>query len=57
MHKTLGPWLREYCVAKQTAAVLTAHKCTLSVLKTITDDQLRAIARDFGVTLREEFLN
>ena len=43
VHKTLGPWLREYCVAKQTAAVLTAHKCTLSVLKTITDDQLRAM--------------
>ena len=27
------------------------------IRQTIEDDQLRAIARDFGVTLREEFLN
>ena len=27
------------------------------ILQTITDQNLRAIARDFGVTLREEFLN
>lgn len=27
------------------------------VLQTITDDNLRAIAREFGVSLREEFLN
>ena len=26
------------------------------IRQTIQDDQLRAIARDFGVTLREEFL-
>ncbi len=28
-----------------------------AVLQTITDDNLRAIARDFGVSLREEFLS
>ena len=27
------------------------------VLQTITDDDLRAIAKEFGVTLREEFLD
>ena len=27
------------------------------VLQTIYDDDLRAIAKEFGVTLREEFLN
>ena len=27
------------------------------IRQTIQDDQLRAIARDFGVALREEFLN
>ena len=26
------------------------------VMQTITDDNLRAIAKDFGVTLNEEFL-
>ena len=26
------------------------------ILQTITDDDLRAIAKEFGVTLREEFL-
>ena len=26
------------------------------LLQTITDDDLRAIAREFGVTLREDFL-
>ena len=28
-----------------------------AVMQTITDDDLRAIARDFHVTLREEFLD
>lgn len=27
------------------------------ILQTIEDDALRAIAKDFGVTLREEFLD
>ncbi|MSD38135.1 rhamnulose-1-phosphate aldolase, partial [Faecalibacterium prausnitzii] len=27
------------------------------IRQTITDDDLRAIARDFGVTLNEKFLN
>ena len=27
------------------------------ILQTIQDDELRAIARDFGVVLREEFLD
>lgn len=31
--------------------------CGQGVRQTIEDDQLRAIARDFGVTLREEFLD
>ena len=30
--------------------------CGLGVRQTISDDNLRAIARDFGVTLREDFL-
>ena len=28
-----------------------------NVRQTITDDNLRAIARDFGVTINEEFLD
>ena len=35
--------------------VLAAGQGT--VRQTITDDELRAIARDFGVTINEEFLD
>ena len=40
------------------AADIYVRACAtgLPIRQTITDDNLRAIARDFGVTLREEFL-
>ena len=43
---------------EKAAQIWILHKSTgLPELQTITDDGLRAIARDFGVTLREEFLD
>ena len=36
---------------------IRAMSCGMGIRQTISDDNLRAIARDFGVTLKEEFLN
>ena len=43
---------------EKSAEIWVLQKSTgLPELQTITDDALRAIAKEFGVTLREEFLD
>jgi len=43
---------------EKSAQIWVLQKSTgLPELQTITDDALRAIARDFGVKLREDFLD
>lgn len=44
-------------IEKAADIYVRALSCGQGIRQTITDDNLRAIAKDFGVTIREEFLN
>ncbi|MBQ8162496.1 MAG: rhamnulose-1-phosphate aldolase [Clostridia bacterium] len=46
-----------HTIEKSAQIWILAHSTGLKELQTIEDDSLRAIARDFGVQLREEFLD
>ena len=46
-----------HTIEKAAEIYLLAKSSGAEFLQTITDDNLRAIAKDFGVTLREEFLD
>ncbi|MDD3242598.1 MAG: rhamnulose-1-phosphate aldolase [Eubacteriales bacterium] len=46
-----------YTIEKAAEIYLKVLSSGQPILQTITDDDLRAIAHDFGVTLREEFLD
>lgn len=46
-----------HTIEKAADIYLRVLSCGREIRQTITDENLRAIARDFGVTLREEFLD
>ena len=46
-----------HTIEKSADIYIRALSCGQGIRQTITDDNLRAIAEDFGVTLREEFLD
>lgn len=46
-----------HTIEKAAEIYVKVMSCGQGICQTITDDNLRAIARDFGVTLREEFLD
>lgn len=46
-----------HTIEKSADIYIRAMSCGLGIRQTISDENLRAIARDFGVTLREEFLD
>ncbi|MBR6028831.1 MAG: rhamnulose-1-phosphate aldolase [Clostridia bacterium] len=46
-----------HTIEKSAEIWVKAHSVGLPILQTIEDDDLRAIAREFGVQLREEFLD
>ena len=46
-----------HTIEKAAEIYVKAMSMGLGIRQTITDDNLRAIAKDFGVTLREEFLD
>ena len=46
-----------HTIEKAAQIWVLAMSCGMGIRQTITDDGLRAIAHDFGVTIREEFLD
>ena len=46
-----------HTIEKAAEIYVKAMSMGQGIRQTITDDNLRAIAKDFGVTLREEFLD
>lgn len=46
-----------HTIEKSAQIYVLAMSCGQGIRQTIEDDELRAIAREFGVTLREEFLD
>lgn len=46
-----------HTIEKAAEIYVKALSCGQGIRQTISDDNLRAIAKDFGVTLREEFLD
>ena len=46
-----------HTIEKSAQIYVLALSCGQGIRQTIEDDELRAIAREFGVTLREEFLD
>ncbi len=46
-----------HTIEKAAEIYVKACSCGVGIRQTIADDGLRAIARDFGVTIREEFLD